>query len=784
MVNTEIPSAEEAIRGLKERGHTPTGLVVVGGNGSESKTTTSFSTSIFGKTVMPKINWDEIVPKIIPPERYNEADINYVNTYASLLKGAIQNSECFAKTVEVLSLVSRYGGLENIVRSLNKPLKEGKFPPENQIFNSLRFNGLIPLGCEIRFLESESEEEERVVKEHYIYGLPYINPNGQPIEIEELVSKIDGNMVNALGMLKQQGISQPLITFILLNERENSHLNKSIFGPAKPPVILPQDNETKEQRRARKEYIFARFRQENPVDYHLENNPIQLDIEEHVSSFRKEYSLRYRRAIIGEIEEQDDGISVADQALTRAIKEKASDIHIDPVFDPHRGVSYNIIIRKDGKRKGIFRDLPPQQGNKAINALVQTTDRAVRKIGVPFGGNVNCKGFGRSKTMLRLSILPAGTYYNNQTQREEPVETLVARVSEMQAESQKLNQLGLPRYVVVALEKAAKQIDGVNLIIGPTGQGKTTTLAAILQEIANVVDPVTGVPEDRIIAVENPTERRLKGVEHIEENPEAGNTIEKIARELVRQDPDVIMIGEIRDRPTYQIVGDMAVTGHQTWSTLHASTDTQVPDRLFGLIGDPEVAGKYNKIIAENLRLLLSQKLVPKLCEHCREEYDGRSKLASILNCSEAEIEKQLPEKIPFYKSTGRTKTNEICNDCGGDGTNGRIVVPQLLPITPEIRELLYAGNTKEINYLLKGRKAGLLTFPELGIIYALSGYVSLKEMHTYIASPEAIFLGNEAIKNKDGNILVPSGEIINVVKHWQKNKDWFTREANPFIRD
>src|SRR3989339_179270 len=796
MVNEEIPSAGEAMQRLKERGHTPTGLVVVGGNGDSQTTThkTKFGTGIF-RTVQAQlpddIPWDSLIPKSIELPKYTQTEKDERNKIATRLEYALRNLEegetkedqerlqslglnlekrmkYFDSAVVVPVDGSYDDGLKGLLEKIHKDQRSKE--PLTKIseeavknFNRLLFNGVFPIGVDERGLEN------RTIKPHYTYGLPYeayIDISKQSIsedsgmDDESKIAQgtaiiIQGNMMQNLQAIGEEDL--PLMKFVLLDNKEFSYLYRSVHGPQPVPPLKVFEKEDQGTRDLRRYNELKKFREENP-EY---PGNLDLDNPKLVQLFRDEYAKRYRMAILGQVEDKDTGSIIADKVLTRALDDGASDFHIDPKIDPKAGAAYSVYARVDGRRKRIRCELTPEQGNDLINALVTQAARGVRDRRLPFDGNVNCKFFGRPELFLRLSTIPSGTYFSTKTGKEEPLESLVARIAEMHGKAMSVEKLGMPKYLENTLQKMANQIKGINILIGATGQGKTTTLAAVLQLIE--------YKEHRVITLENPIERSINEIIHTEENSESGYTIEKFARAFVRQDPDIVMEGEIRDDETYKFAADASITGHLVFTTLHADNVLEAPSRLFGLMANTMQARKYNNIMAKSIRSFLAQKLATKLCKKCNDHYDGTAEIADMLECPIETIREIFPEPLMLYKPNGRASNGEICKDCKGKGEKGRIVIPQYLPMTKELRRLYINMDEDEDKYLQEGRKAGLLTFPELGMLYAISGFISLDEMKRSIADEEDIFTERD--------------NMVNMIKKWQHHKDWYTSDHNPFIK-
>ncbi len=253
---------------------------------------------------------------------------------------------------------------------------------------------------------------------------------------------------------------------------------------------------------------------------------------------------------------------------------------------------------------------------------------------------------------------------------------------------------------------------------GPTGSGKTTTLYAFLQKIYN--------PEIKIITIEDPIEYHLEGITQTQVNLTRDYTFASGLRSILRQDPDVILIGEIRDNETAEIAMNAALTGHIVFSTLHTNDACGAIPRLL----DMKV---QSAILAPALNLIIAQRLLRKLCVHCKEEVEATpeqsEKIKSMMAKMPERVKKpNLGNKITFYKSKG-------CNECNGTGYKGRVAVAELLVVDRDIQDLISRDdkipNANEIKDL--ALKKGMTTMEDDAVLKILTGITSLSEAENVI---------------------------------------------------
>ncbi len=267
-----------------------------------------------------------------------------------------------------------------------------------------------------------------------------------------------------------------------------------------------------------------------------------------------------------------------------------------------------------------------------------------------------------------------------------------------------LDDLGLWQRSRVALEHAIRQPYGAVVVVGPTGSGKTTTLYACLQEL--------NVPEVSIVTIEDPVEYRLMGLDQIDINPRAGLTFASGLRTILRSDPDIVLVGEIRDEETAEIAFRAAMTGHLVLSTLHAQTAAASLQRLLDIDVD-------RSIIASSVNAFVAQRLVRKLCPTCREPYAADGDSLQDLGVPDGIAQ------ITLHRAVG-------CRDCGDIGYKGRVAVFEVMTMSDTIATMIGASS-REVE--AQAVREGMLTLREDGIRLSVAGVTSIEEVRRVVGS-------------------------------------------------
>jgi type IV pilus assembly protein PilB len=374
-------------------------------------------------------------------------------------------------------------------------------------------------------------------------------------------------------------------------------------------------------------------------------------------------------------------IKIVNLILAQAIKEKASDIHIEP-FQRTLRLRYRI----DGEL--IQAESPPKALQLAITSRIKILaglNIAERRL--PQDGRFRIKVMGKDID-LRISILP--------TQHGEKV---VIRILDKSALTGSVDQMGMDEQTVARFRKAIDAPHGMILVTGPTGSGKTTTLYSVLQELNS--------PEYNIVTVEDPIEYELMGVNQVAARPDIGLDFASALRSILRQDPDIVMVGEIRDNETADIAVKAALTGHQVLSTLHTNDAAGAIARLDDMGIEPF-------LIASSVIMACAQRLVRRVCLNCREEFVPEPEMFERLGM-------QPPEGAIFYHGIG-------CDRCKNRGYSGRAAIIEALSVSESIRRLIIKRASAAV---IKNQAIteGMKTLRMVGIDKALEGVTTLEEV-------------------------------------------------------
>ena len=376
-------------------------------------------------------------------------------------------------------------------------------------------------------------------------------------------------------------------------------------------------------------------------------------------------------------------IKLVNYLLFTAVKEGASDIHVEP--DEH---ALRVRYRVDGRLYEKLR--PPLRMHPAIVSRIKIMSRMdISERRLPQDGGMHVQMQGRPID-LRISTMPG-----------KHGEKVVMRVIDNRAVLVSLDKLGLSYETLKLFRKEIIRPHGLVLVTGPTGSGKTTTLYAVLNELAS--------DEVNVCTVEDPVEFNLAGINQFQVNDKIGFSFANSLRSLLRQDPDVIMVGEIRDQETARIATQASLTGHMVLSTLHTNDAPGAVTRLFNVGVEPY-------LVAASLTAVMAQRLVRKICTNCKEAYEPP------LNVRRA-IEKIAGPCETLYKGAG-------CKRCRNTGLSGRIGIYEMLVPTDEMRDAIAGGASLGAMRDL-ARKAGMVTLRDDGLLKVKAGITTPEEIFT-----------------------------------------------------
>lgn len=383
-------------------------------------------------------------------------------------------------------------------------------------------------------------------------------------------------------------------------------------------------------------------------------------------------------------------IRFVNSIIFRAVKERASDIHIEP-YDKETIYRFRI----NGVMEEILRQ--PLKTHAAVSSRIKVMAKLdIAEKRLPQDGRIKIKMAGKDID-IRLSTVPV-----------QFGERIVMRILEKGESVMGLEQLGYGGHVLANLEELSKRKHGVIYVTGPTGSGKTTTLMALLDKINE--------PGKMIITVEDPVEYEVPGISQIQVNSKIDLSFAIALRSIVRQDPDVIMVGETRDLETASMAIEASLTGHFVLSTLHTNDSSSAPNRLIDM-------GVQPFLIASSLIAVLAQRLLRTLCTACKEPIQVTEFELSLLRVS------KVPQEATIFKAVG-------CPKCNHNGYTGRTTVCELLVISDTIRPLIMskadAGQLKKA-----ATREGMKTLRQDALRKVFNGITSVEEMARAINEEE-----------------------------------------------
>ncbi len=376
-------------------------------------------------------------------------------------------------------------------------------------------------------------------------------------------------------------------------------------------------------------------------------------------------------------------IRLVNQIIINAISKRASDIHIEP-FEENVYVRYRI----DGVLHDVL-TLPAKLKSALITRIKIMSNMDISEKRLPQDGRIRMK-IGKREVDFRVSTLPS--IFG---------EKVVLRVLEKGSLQLDLTKLGFEETSLNFFLEALSKPYGMILVTGPTGSGKTTTLYSAIMKVRK--------PEVNIVTVEDPVEYTLPRITQVQVQEEIGRTFAQVLRSFLRQDPDIILVGEIRDFETAEIAIKAALTGHLVLSTLHTNDAPSTITRLINMGIEPF-------LIASSVILIVAQRLVRRLCENCKKEQKISKDALISLGFPEKEI-----DGLKIYEPQG-------CPECNGTGYRGRVALYEVMPIKDEIRELILTGaSATEIKK--EAIKLGMLTLRQSGIRKVMTGMTSIEEV-------------------------------------------------------
>ena len=376
-------------------------------------------------------------------------------------------------------------------------------------------------------------------------------------------------------------------------------------------------------------------------------------------------------------------IKLINLLISGAVKERASDIHIEP-FEREVRVRYRI--------DGVLYEkltIPKAQQAAVISRIKIMANLNIAEHRLPQDGRIKIRLSG-SEIDIRVSVIPIAHG-----------ERVVMRILEKGSFLITLEDLGMDAHNHDQVDRLIRSSHGIVLVTGPTGSGKSTTLYASLQRVNS--------PDKNIITVEDPIEYQMDGIGQIQVRPKIGLTFAAGLRSILRQDPDVILVGEIRDAETADMAIQASLTGHLVFSTLHTNDSAGAVTRLVNMGIEPF-------LVTSSTLAIMAQRLVREICPHCKEEY-------------EPELESILEMGVPEHEAHGRTVFRGTgCDHCQQRGYYGRTGIFELMVMSPEIQEMTLQG--VDSNLIKKeARRLGMRTLREDGATKAFNGHTTVEEV-------------------------------------------------------
>ncbi len=431
------------------------------------------------------------------------------------------------------------------------------------------------------------------------------------------------------------------------------------------------------------EQIEVQYRPEKALDRLLENMGQSAELVQLTDDIAPdEYNITEAAAAASE----RPVVKLVDLILSEGILTRASDIHIEP---EEGGVA--VRYRIDGVLRQVMK-IPRSAGVPLISRIKIMSSLDIADRLRPQDGRARVAVNGQPID-LRVSTLPAAHG-----------EKVVIRILDSRATVKSLDTLGLNPGEIEAINKLLEYHEGIILVTGPTGSGKTTTLYSMINQIKS-----EGV---NIVTVEDPVEYRIQGIVQVQVQEKQGLTFAAALRSILRQDPNVVLVGEIRDRETAQIAVQASLTGHLVLSTLHTNDAANAVTRLVDI-------GVEAYKIAAALRGVLAQRLMRRVCETCKEVW---------MEAVPDRLKKWIPHGTPLYRAAG-------CPDCAMTGYRGRFSILEVMSITPEVERRIAAGETAD-RIADASRRGGMRSLWDSGLAHVLRGESSVEELLRVVDVP------------------------------------------------
>jgi len=464
----------------------------------------------------------------------------------------------------------------------------------------------------------------------------------------------------------------------MVNPNDKKVLNEIVYitGGLKPQAKLLTHYEFKT---FIDEHYGESYKETSEIIKNIEQEVLEYDVEEDLSS-----------QVERELQDKTGNVAkFVNKIITNAIDKKASDIHIEPRLD-----GYIVRYRIDGILRQVL-NLPAKVESAVITRFKVLSKMDIAEYRRPQDGTFFIK-YNNISYDFRINTLPVGT-------REKMVIRVLAPAQTLSASDREIKLQGATESELEIIKKMTSAPNGIILASGPTGSGKTTTLYSVLKSVND--------PSVNITTIEDPVEIKIDGINQSQVNPKAGITFASCMRAILRQDPDIILVGEIRDLETLEVAISAALTGHLVLSTIHTNSAATTVTRLIEM-------GAKDYLVSSTLTGIIAQRLVRRLCPHCKEAYHPSKEETEQVILNPDDYDDFMKKEI--YRPKG-------CPECNFEGYKGRMGVYEILPITKEIRRLISQGaHDIEIEEAAIG--AGMRTLQQSCMEHVLRGETTISE--------------------------------------------------------
>jgi len=535
------------------------------------------------------------------------------------------------------------------------------------------------------------------------YHLPYYNIEANP-PASQLVALLPEDIARTYSAVVVAQDESKNVT-VATSDPSNKNLEEAIrMNLGQEIALFPEKEEEKKTSRKNASFSFMRKAKVERKKY---TGKIQLAyaskkaIEGMFVQFRKPLATRFQQIIDSQRKVAPE---ILEEIFADAIGLRASDIHFEP-----QEKEVLVRFRVDGVLHEAGR-IPREYYEGVVNRVKIAANMKIDEHFAAQDGAIRYEVGNGSNMDVRVSIVPVVDG-----------EKIVMRLLSEYVRSLTLSDLGFSEKNKQLLEKASYKPFGMILTTGPTGSGKSTTLYALLK--------LRNHPDVNISTIEDPVEYKVPGINHIQVNSETQLTFANGLRALMRQDPNIILVGEIRDGETANIAVNAALTGHLLFSTLHANDSATSVPRLLEMGVEPF-------LLASTLEVVIAQRLVRRICPRCRYSYTiSVAEAAKLFKHAEHYFPKKGP--ILLYKGKG-------CEACGGIGFTGRVAIHELLVITREIEDLIIKHGTSS-DIMEQARKQGMRLLFEDGFEKVTSGVTTMEELLRVATPPDTIITPHES---------------------------------------